>query len=127
MTPVLVVFLGAGIGGAARHLLNLGVPRLLGTGFPFATLIINVSGSLIMGVMAGYFAFRDGEDWSQTMRLFVITGILGGYTTFSAFSLDFLVLMERHEYGAAALYLFGSVLLSFVAVFAGISVVRALT
>lgn len=127
MTPVLVVFLGAGIGGVLRHLVNVGTMKLLGTGFPAATLLINVSGSLIMGIMAGWFVFRDGEAWTQTLRLFLTTGIMGGYTTFSTFSLDFLILMERHDYAAAALYVTGSIGLSFAAVFAGMALVRAMT
>lgn len=127
LPPVLVVFLGAGLGGVVRHLVNMTVPKLLGVGFPFATFFINVSGSFLMGVMAGYLAFKDGEFWNQTMRLFLTTGILGGYTTFSTFSLDFLALVERDAYGAAALYATGSVVLSFAAVFAGIGLMRALT
>lgn len=127
LPPALVVFLGAGLGGVVRHMVNMAVPKLLGMGFPFATFLINVSGSLIMGLMAGYLAFKDGETWTQPVRLFLTTGMLGGYTTFSTFSLDFLSLVERNAYGAAALYATGSVVLSFAAVFAGIGLMRALT
>ncbi|MCG5234291.1 fluoride efflux transporter CrcB [Xanthobacter oligotrophicus] len=125
--PALVVFLGAGLGGVVRHLVNMTVPKLLGTDFPFATFLINVSGSFVMGIMVGYLAFKDGEFWNQTMRLFLTTGILGGYTTFSTFSLDFFVLMERGAYGSALAYVVGSVALAFIAVFVGIAVMRALT
>jgi CrcB protein len=79
----LIVFLGGGIGAAMRHGVNLLSARLLGTAFPYATLIENVTGSLVMGVLAAYFAFKG--DVSQSWRLFLTTGILGGYTTFSAF------------------------------------------
>ncbi|MFG1243749.1 fluoride efflux transporter CrcB [Xanthobacter sp. V7C-4] len=127
LPPALVVFLGAGLGGVVRHLVNMTVPKLLGTGFPFATFLINVSGSFFMGLMVGYLAFKDGEFWNQTMRLFLTTGILGGYTTFSTFSLDFFLLMERGAYSSAFAYAVGSVALAFIAVFVGIAVMRALT
>ena len=105
----LVVFLGGGIGAAMRHGINLAVARMLGTAFPYGTLLINVTGSLIMGLVAGYFAFKG--DASQHWRLFLTTGILGGYTTFSAFSLDAALLYERGEVGLAALYVVASVAL----------------
>ena len=91
----LIVFLGGGIGAALRHGVNLASARLLGTAFPFATLFENVTGSLVMGLLAGIFAFKG--DASQHWRLFLTTGILGGYTTFSAFSLDAALLYERGE------------------------------
>ncbi|MFG1478851.1 fluoride efflux transporter CrcB [Xanthobacter sp. V4C-4] len=125
--PVVVVFLGAGLGGVLRHLVNISLPKLLGTGFPFATFLINVSGCLLMGLITGYLAFRDGEAWSQSLRLFLTTGVLGGYTTFSTFSLDFLFLMERGDSGLALLYAAGSVAFGFIGVFAGISLMRMLT
>ena len=115
----LIVFLGAGIGGALRHGVNVGAARLLGYGFPFGTLIVNVVGSFIMGVLAGYFAFRPGM--AQHMRLFLTTGILGGFTTFSAFSLDTALLVERHSYAIAAGYVVGSVFASLVALFIGLA------
>jgi CrcB protein len=120
----LIVFLGGGIGAALRHGVNLVSVRLLGTAFPYATLIENATGSLVMGLLAGYFAFKGGA--SQHWRLFFTTGILGGYTTFSAFSLDVVVLFGRGRFGAAALYLAGSVVLSIVALVLGITLVRRL-
>jgi fluoride exporter len=118
----LLVFLGGGLGAALRHGMNLAIARLFGTGFPYATLIVNVSGSLVMGLIAGYFAFK--VDGSQNWRLFLTTGVLGGYTTFSAFSLDVVLLWERHELGLAALYVGGSVVLSIAGLFAGLFLVR---
>jgi CrcB protein len=115
----LIVFLGAGIGGALRHGVNLASVRLFGLGFPFGTLIVNVVGSLLMGLFAGYFAYRTGVP--QHMRLFLTTGILGGFTTFSAFSLDAALLMERHAYGLAAAYVAVSVAVSLAALFAGLA------
>ena len=95
---MLIVFLGGGMGAALRHGVNLLSARLFGTAFPWHTLIENVTGSLVMGLLAGYFAFKGG-DASQHWRLFLTTGILGGYTTFSAFSLDAVLLYERGEIG----------------------------
>lgn len=126
MYPALVVFLGAGLGGVLRHLVNIAVPKLLGAAFPFATFFINVSGSFIMGLVVGYLAFKDGELWTQTLRLFLTTGILGGYTTFSTFSLDFFALIERGAHVPALAYAAGSVLLGFAGLFAGIALMRTL-
>ena len=108
MAGFLIVFLGGGLGAALRHGVNLISARLFGTAFPWHTFIENVTGSLAMGVLVGYFAFKGGEA-SQHWRLFLTTGVLGGYTTFSAFSLDAVLLWERHEYLMAALYVGGSV------------------
>jgi fluoride exporter len=120
-----IVFLGGGIGAALRHGINILAARMLGTGFPHGTLIINVTGSLVMGLVAAYFAFKG--DASQHWRLFLTTGILGGYTTFSAFSLDAALLYERGEIGSAALYVLGSVVLSIAGLFAGLYLVRHFT
>ena len=121
----LIVFLGGGLGAALRHGINLAVARTLGTAFPYGTLLINITGSFIMGLVAAYFAFRG--DASQHWRLFFTTGILGGFTTFSAFSLDAALLYERGEVGLAALYVVGSVALSIGGLFAGLALVRHLT
>ncbi len=120
----LIVFLGGGMGAALRHGINIAVARLAGTAFPYATLLINISGSLVMGLVAGYFAFRSGGP--QHLRLFLTTGILGGYTTFSAFSLDAVLLYERGEIGAAAAYVVGSVVLSILGLMIGLALVRQL-
>jgi CrcB protein len=125
MTGLLLVFLGGGFGAALRHGVNALAARLLGTGFPYATIIENVSGSLVMGLLAGYFAFKG--DASQPMRLFLTTGVLGGYTTFSAFSLDTALLWERGEVALAAAYVIGSVTLSIAGLVAGLALVRHLT
>ncbi len=79
----LIVFIGAGIGGALRHGVNVWAARMFGFGFPFGTLIVNIVGSLLMGVLAGLFVYRAGLV-PQHARLFLTTGILGGFTTFSA-------------------------------------------
>jgi CrcB protein len=118
----LIVFLGGGLGAALRHGINLISAQTLGTAFPYHTLIINVTGSLVMGLIAGYLAFKG--DASQHWRLFLMTGILGGYTTFSAFSLDAALLYERGAIGLAALYVLASVILSIGGLFAGLALVR---
>lgn len=119
----LIVFIGAGIGGALRHGVNAGTMRLLGPNFPWWTLAINIIGSLVMGLVAGYFAMR-GEA-SQAWRLFLTTGVLGGFTTFSAFSLDTAMLYERGAIGQLAFYVLGSVVLSIGAVFVGLAIMRS--
>jgi CrcB protein len=119
----LIVFLGAGIGGALRHGVNVAATRWFGYSFPFGTLIVNIAGSFAMGLLAGYFAFRPGIG--QHMRLFLTTGVLGGFTTFSAFSLDAALLVERHSYGMAAGYMVGSVAASLSALFFGLALFRS--
>jgi CrcB protein len=94
----------------------------MGAAFPWGTFIINITGSTVMGLIAGYLAYK-GEA-SQPWRLFLMTGILGGYTTFSAFSLDTAVLYERGELGLALAYVLGSVVLSIAGLFAGLALVR---
>ena len=120
----LLVFIGGGLGSTLRHVVNIVCPRLFGTNFPYHTFIINITGSAIMGLIAGYLAFKG--DAAQSWRLFLMTGILGGYTTFSAFSLDAAVLYERGAIGLALLYVLGSVVLSILGLFAGLALVRHL-
>jgi len=108
MMGYLVVFVGAGIGGAVRHGMNIWVARLLGTAFPWHTFVINILGSMAMGLVVGWFVERGGS--SGHMRLFLTTGVLGGFTTFSAFSLDVSLLWDRHEHWLAAFYVGGSVM-----------------
>lgn len=118
----LIVFLGAGVGGALRHGVNVAAARLLGYGFPFGTFVVNVLGSFAMGLLAGLFVYRAGIP--QHMRLFLTTGILGGFTTFSTFSLDAALLIERHSWGVAAGYVVGSVAAAIAALFFGLAVFR---
>src|SRR5688572_7586521 len=118
-----IVFLGGGLGASLRHGVNLAAARWLGTAFPFGTLAVNVTGSIVMGLLAGYFAFKG--DASQHWRLFLTTGILGGYTTFSAFSLDAALLYERGAIGLALGYVLASVVASIGGLFAGLWIARA--
>ena len=121
----LIVFLGGGIGSMLRHGVNVLSARWLGTGFPYGTLTVNVTGSIVMGLLAGYFAFK-GEA-AQSWRLFLMTGILGGYTTFSAFSLDAILLYERGEIGQALAYVAASGAVSIFGLFAGLMLIRQLS
>ncbi len=122
MRVSLVVFIGAGLGGLMRHILNAWITALAGSGFPYGILTINILGSTAMGLAAGWFAFAS--QGSPELRLFLATGVLGGFTTFSAFSLDTMLLIERGEAGLAVLYAAGSVLLSLLGLWAGLAVMR---
>ncbi len=125
MFALFLVVLGGGIGAGLRHGMNIGAARLAGTDFPWGTFAINIVGSFLIGVVAAWFAFRN-DAASHSLRLFLTTGILGGFTTFSAFSLDFALLFERGEMMAAAAYVAGTVGLSLLAIFAGLWLVRSL-
>lgn len=127
MTSTALVFLGAGIGGVLRHGINLVSPRWLGMDFPYGTMAINILGSALMGVVVGWFAFRAGEGTPHGLRLFLATGVLGGFTTFSAFSLDAVLLWDRGETMAAMVYVFGSVVVSLAALVGGLAVMRGLS
>lgn len=117
-----IVFLGAGLGGALRHGVNLMAARLFGLGFPAGTLTVNIVGSFAMGLIAGYFALKGSAP--QSVRLFLTTGLLGGFTTFSAFSLDAVSLWERGETAVAAAYVAASVVLALGGLVAGLGLVR---
>jgi CrcB protein len=120
-----LVFIGGGLGSSLRHTINVVCARYLGTAFPWHTFIINITGSIVMGLIAGYLAFKGNA--ALPWRLFLMTGVLGGYTTFSAFSLDTALLYERGAVGPALAYVLGSVALSLIGVFAGLALVRHLT
>lgn len=119
-----IVFLGAGIGGALRHGTNVATARLFGSNFPFGTLSVNVLGSLLMAVIMEVFALKAGLP--QSARLFLTTGVLGGYTTFSTFTLDAMSMVERGQWPMAAFYMAVSVAGSLVAFFIGMMLVRQL-
>jgi len=124
MNHLFLVAAGGAIGASLRHGVNLAGLRLLGPGFPWSTLFVNIIGSLAMGLLAGWLARRAGLG-STELRLFLATGILGGFTTFSAFSLDFALLWERGDQAGAATYALASVLLSVGALFLGLWIARA--
>ncbi len=119
----LLVGLGGAIGAMLRHGAGLMSMRVMGTDFPWGTFAINIFGSLCIGIITGLLALMT--TWSQETRLFVVVGVLGGFTTFSAFSLDTILLFERGQIVNAAFYVVGSVMLSVIAAFLGLFVMRA--
>ncbi len=119
---LLVVALGGAIGSSARYLVNIAVPRLMGHGFPYATMVVNVLGSFLMGVLVVVLAHKGGTRFAP----FLMTGLLGGFTTFSAFSLDAVKLWEAGQTASAAGYVLGSVGLALVGLFAGMAFARGI-
>jgi fluoride exporter len=116
-----LVFVGGGLGAVSRHAVNRLGLAILGPGFPWWTLAVNVVGSLAIGLLAGLFG---ALETGQNTRPFLITGFLGGFTTFSAFSLDALTLWERGQAMQSGLYVLGSVILSLIAAAAGLMLSR---
>jgi CrcB protein len=121
----LVVFVGGGLGAALRHSVNRASLAYLGPDFPYGTLFVNIVGGLLMGVFAELFLVKGGG--TQEFRLFLTTGFLGGFTTFSAFSLEAALMWQRSDFATLTTYVVSSVLLSIVALFLGMGVVRAIT
>lgn len=121
---IMAVAVSGAIGSVMRYLVGIGAGRLFGTDFPWGTLIINITGSFVMGLFAGLFATR----WNlpQAMRIFLTVGICGGYTTFSTFSLDSFYLIERGELAATAVYMIGSAVLSVGALIGAMHLVRTM-
>ena len=124
MFQLLLVAAGGAIGAALRHLVNLASLRLVGPGFPWGTMAVNVAGSFAMGVFVELLARRFNA--SNELRLFIATGVLGGFTTFSAFSLDFAVLWERGPVLPALAYAITSVVGSILALFLGLWLARSI-
>lgn len=125
MKMVLYVAIGGALGAVARYLTGVGLGRWLGTGFPWATLTVNMVGSLAMGLVVGLAAHR--LTLSDEMRAFLTIGVLGGFTTFSSFSLDAAGLLQRGEIMLAAAYVLTSVIMSIGGLFAGLYLVRMVT
>lgn len=120
IVTVAQVALGGAIGASARYLTGVAAVRVLGHGFPYGTLIVNVLGSFLMGVLVVILAETGGNRFAPLL----MTGLLGGFTTFSAFSLDAITLYERGQLGLAALYVGASVLVSLAGLFLGLLVAR---
>ena len=123
MTQVLAIFIGGGFGAVSRYGVSVAAVRLAGPGFPVGTLIANVLGCLGIGLVIGALARSNGADWLKPL---LVTGYLGGFTTFSAFSLDAVSLWERGELFSAFFYVLASVALSLAAVFAGLALSRSM-
>ena len=127
VNPQLIIAVAAGgaIGSVARYLVGFGSGKLFGTAFPWGTLIINIVGSFLIGAFVETFALR--WDLPQVWRVFLTVGICGGFTTFSTFSLDAYLLLDRGELWASAAYMAGSVVLSVAGLFAGLQLIRAIS
>jgi fluoride exporter len=117
-----LVFVGGGLGSMLRHAAGRASLFLLGPNFPYGTLAINTLGSFVMGLVAGWFALRGQAD--QSVRLFLTTGIIGGFTTYSTFSLDAALLWERGDVMSTLLYVGGTLALGFVGIFGGLALMR---
>lgn len=124
MNHILLVAIGGALGSVSRYLIGLATLRWFGPNFPWGTLAVNIIGGLAIGVFAELIARRF--DGSAELRLFIVTGILGGFTTFSAFSLEVTAMAERGDYLTALTYILTSVIISVAAVFAGLALVRGL-
>jgi CrcB protein len=123
MYPILLVGIGGAIGSIARYLSGVAVGKVWSSSFPLATMLVNIAGSLIMGLFIGWLA-RTTPAWQADARLFFAVGVLGGFTTLSSFSLDTVVLIERGEIGQAVLYVGVSIVVSVAALFVGLLVMR---
>jgi fluoride exporter len=119
---ILAVAVGGAIGSVARYLVAIGSGKIFGINFPWGILIINITGSFLIGVFVGLFATK--WDLPQSVRIFLTVGICGGYTTFSTFSLDSYYLMERGQLLMALAYIVGSVVLSICALVGGLYLTR---
>jgi fluoride exporter len=119
-----LVFVGGGVGSMLRHASNQISLSLLGPDFPYGTMFVNITGSFLMGLLAGWFALRG--TGGQMVPLFLTTGILGGFTTFSTFTLDVAVLWERGQVAAATAYVAGSLVTATIGIFSGLALTRVL-
>ncbi len=124
MTNILLAAVGGALGSVLRYLVGVLTLRWFGPSFPWGTLAVNVVGSFIIGLTVEMIARRFNA--SMELRVFIVTGIIGGFTTWSSFSLDTMVLFERGAIAAAAAYVIGSLVVSFAAVFAGLALGRAM-
>jgi CrcB protein len=120
-----MVFAGGGAGAVARYLVGMQTLRLLGPRWPYGTFTVNVAGGFLMGTLVGFLAHRGGVDQDR-WRVLLGVGVLGGFTTFSAFSLEVALMVERRAYAGAAGYVAASVLLAVTALFVGLTVSRRL-
>ena len=123
MNKLIFVFLGGGAGSLARYWIGMQTLRLLGSRWPFGTFTVNLCGGLLMGLLVGFLAHRGGADQDKWRVLFGV-GVLGGFTTFSAFSLETALMIERRAYGQALTYVAASVLLAICFLFVGLLVSR---
>ncbi len=125
MNTLVLVAAGGAAGAVARYLIGLQTLRMFGAAWPYGTLAVNVLGGFLMGALAGLLAIRGGPD-QEKLRLLLGVGVLGGFTTFSAYSLEVVAMIERRAWLQAATYSLGSIVLSVAALFAGLWLIRRL-
>ncbi len=123
ITSIIQVAIGGAIGAVGRYLTGVAAVRVMGHGYPWGTLTVNIIGSFLMGVLIVGLMTKDG---GMRIAPLLMTGVLGGFTTFSAFSLDALTIFERGQVGQAALYVIASVVLSLLAIFLGVIIARGI-
>jgi CrcB protein len=126
MNPYLLVAIGGALGSVARYGTGVLVGRVWVSAFPLATMLINIAGSLAMGLFIGYLA-RSLPAWQNDARLFVAVGVFGGFTTFSSFSLDAIAMLERGEVGPVLIYVLGSVFIGIASLYVGLLLMRGHT
>jgi CrcB protein len=123
MTKLLLVAAGGAVGSVARYLVGAQALRLMGPTWPYGTFTVNVTGGFLMGILAAWLAHRGNAN-SENMRVLLAVGVMGGFTTFSAFSLETALMIQKRAYGQAFTYTAASVLLSVAALYAGMFVAR---
>lgn len=123
MTRLLLVAAGGAVGSVARYMVGVQAMRLFGSAWPYGTLTVNVVGGFLMGVLASWLAHRGSVN-SEHWRVLLGVGVMGGFTTFSAFSLETALMIEKRAYGQAFTYTAASVLLALAALFAGMMIAR---
>ena len=123
MDKLLLVFVGGGIGSVARYLLNVNATKALGASWPYGTFAANVFGGVAMGFLVGWLAHRGGAD-QERWRVLIGVGVLGGFTTFSTFSMESALMIERRDYGQAAGYILASMIFAIGGVFLGLLAAR---
>lgn len=123
MYPYLLVAIGGALGSVARYGTGVAIGRVWNLSFPLGTMLINIAGSLVMGLFVGFLA-RTTPSWQSDGRLFFAVGVLGGFTTFSSFSLDAISMIERGEWVSATIYVIGSVLIALAGLYLGLLIFR---
>jgi len=121
MNGIFLIAAGGALGAVFRHLVGETTRKAYGSAFPYGTMTVNILGSLLMGLLIGWLLAKQGSDH---LKLFLATGFLGGFTTFSAFSLDAINLLESKSYSAFGLYIFGSVIFAIMALWIGLMIAR---
>jgi CrcB protein len=118
---VILIGLGGALGSICRYAIALGTKKYFQLSFPMGTFIVNIIGCLLIGLLMGYFS-KNNQD---SLKLILITGFCGGFTTFSSFAAENIVLIQQNQIGTAVLYIMGSIILGLLVVWLGISLIKA--